>query len=39
VRRAALGVGISLLTPALIATKARAAGSTDALLLSCMTFA
>jgi carbonic anhydrase len=38
VQRAALGTGISLLTPALLATKAHAAGNVDALLLSCMDF-
>jgi carbonic anhydrase len=38
VQRAALGVGVSLLTPALLASKAHAAGKVDALLLSCMDF-
>jgi carbonic anhydrase len=38
VQRAALGMGATLLTPALLATKAHAAGKVDALLLSCMDF-
>jgi carbonic anhydrase len=38
VQRAALGLGVILLTPALLASKAHAAGKVDALLLSCMDF-